>query len=61
MNDLFKTIEKPSEGLYKEKVQASLFDPQPSVLEEKLKEIDVDNMTPMDALNLLQQLKKDIS
>ena len=48
-------------GLYKEKVQASLFDPPPSALEERLKELDVDNMTPLEALTLLQQLKKELS
>ncbi len=48
-------------GLYKERVQGSLFDPQPSATEEKLRDIDVDNMTPMEALALLQQLKKELS
>jgi DNA mismatch repair protein MutS len=44
-------------GIYKQKVQPSLFEPKPSEVEETIKAIDPDNMTPMEALNLLRQLK----
>lgn len=46
------------------KIQESLpldFDiPKPSKVEEKLKEIDPMNITPMDALNIIYELKKEI-
>ena len=48
-------------GLYKERVQPSLFDPQPSKVEKMLDEIDMDRITPMDALKLLRQLKEEVS
>ncbi len=48
------------QGLYKERVQPSLFDAKPSPTEEKIKTLDLDNMTPLDALNLLRQLKEDL-
>lgn len=47
-------------GIYKEKVQSSLFDQQPSIVEEKIKEADLDNLTPMDALKFLHELRKEI-
>ncbi|MFH1372924.1 MAG: DNA mismatch repair protein MutS [bacterium] len=47
-------------GIYKTKVQTSLFDKRPSKVEEKLKEIDPDNMTPIEALDLLRQLKEEL-
>ncbi len=46
--------------LYKERVQPSLFDPKPSATEEKIKKIDPDNMTPIEALNFLRELKEDL-
>ncbi|MFQ5498120.1 MAG: DNA mismatch repair protein MutS [Candidatus Zixiibacteriota bacterium] len=49
------------ESIYKEKVQPTLFDPKPSAVEQRLKELDMDQMTPLDALVLLQSLKKDMS
>lgn len=45
-------------GIYKQKVQPSLFEAKPSEVEEKIKAINPDNMTPMEALNLLHQLKE---
>jgi len=47
-------------GLYREKIQPTFFDPQPSKIEETIKNIDVDSLTPIDALNLLHQLKKEL-
>jgi DNA mismatch repair protein MutS len=47
-------------GLYQARVQPSLFDPQPSAAEEKLKEIDPDNLTPLQALQLLKELREEI-
>ena len=47
-------------GIYKQKVQPSLFEAKPSEVEEKIKAIDPDNMTPTEALNLLRQLKENL-
>ena len=47
-------------GIYKEKVQPTLFDPQPSKVEEAIKELDLDNVTPVQAFELLRRFKKDI-
>ena len=47
-------------GIYKEKVQPSLFDQQSSIVEVKIKEADLDNLTPMEALKFLHELRKDI-
>lgn len=47
-------------GVYRERVQPSLFEAQPSRLEQKIKDLDPDNMTPIEALNLLKELKKEI-
>lgn len=48
-------------GLYQERMQPSLFDPPPSAIEEKLRALDIDNMTPIQAFELLQALKKELS
>ena len=48
-------------GIYQERMQPTLFDPQPSPLEEKLREADLDNMTPIQAFELLRSLKKDLT
>ena len=45
-------------GIYKEKIQPSLFDPVPSEVEKIINESDIDNMTPIEALNLLRKLKE---
>jgi len=47
-------------NLYREKVQPSLFDAPPSATEEKIKALDPDNLTPIEALNLLRGLKEDL-
>ncbi len=47
-------------GLYKERVQPSLFDPQPSKVEKLLAEIDPDQVTPMEALEILSRLKEEL-
>ncbi|MBF0171592.1 MAG: DNA mismatch repair protein MutS, partial [Nitrospinae bacterium] len=41
--------------------QISLFAPAPSAVEEKLRETDLDSLTPLEALNLFSSLKKMIS
>ncbi len=47
-------------GIYKQKVQPTLFERRPSKVEEKLKDIDPDNMTPMEALEMLRKLKENL-
>ncbi|MBN1213244.1 MAG: DNA mismatch repair protein MutS [candidate division Zixibacteria bacterium] len=47
-------------GIYKEKVQPTLFDPQSSKVEDAIKELDLDNLTPVQAFELLRRFKKDI-
>ena len=47
-------------GLYKERVQPSLFDRQPSKVEKLLAEIDPDKVTPMEALEILNRLKEEL-
>ena len=48
-------------GIYKERVQPSLFEPQPSEIEERLKATDLENMTPVQAFDFLRKLKDDLS
>jgi len=45
-------------GVHKNIMQRSLFEQKPSPIEDELKEIDVNNLTPMDALRLLSKLKE---
>ncbi len=47
-------------GLYKEKVQPTLFDQKESEVENRIREIDLNNVTPVEALNLLQELKDEL-
>ncbi|MEE8576152.1 MAG: DNA mismatch repair protein MutS, partial [candidate division Zixibacteria bacterium] len=47
-------------GVYKERVQPSLFDAPESVTEQKIKEADLDNMTPVEAFDFLRGLRKEI-
>jgi len=44
-------------GIYKERVQPTLFDRQPSKVEKMLDEVDPDRVTPMEALAILRRLK----
>ena len=44
-------------GVYLEKSQPSLFDRQPSKTEVRLAELDPDNLTPIEALKILKELK----
>lgn len=44
-------------SLYREKMQPSLFDAPVSEIEEKIKKLDLDNMTPMAALTMLREMK----
>jgi len=48
-------------GLYKEKVQTSFFEPPVSKVEDRLREISLDNLTPVEAFDLLRKLKDDLS
>jgi len=47
-------------GLYKEKVQPTLFDPKPSKTEQAIKEKDLDNMSPVQAFEFLRKLKENL-
>jgi DNA mismatch repair protein MutS len=53
-----------AKGVHVKLNQTSLFDAtapsEPSEIEKTLKELDVDNLTPMEALKLLNQLKQDV-
>jgi DNA mismatch repair protein MutS len=49
------------QGLYKQKVQTTLFETEPSRIESRLESTDIDNMTPLEALNFLQELKGDLN
>ena len=52
---------KPKKTLKTEVVQTSFnFEPTPSKVEEKLKAINIMEITPLDALNLLNDLKKEL-
>jgi DNA mismatch repair protein MutS len=44
-------------GVHKNIVQRSLFDRQPSAVEEELKEIDINNLTPLEAIRILNKLR----
>jgi DNA mismatch repair protein MutS len=48
-------------GLYKEKVQTSFFEPTVSKVEDRLRQINLDNLTPVEAFDLLRKLKDDLS
>ncbi|MCX6834348.1 MAG: DNA mismatch repair protein MutS, partial [candidate division Zixibacteria bacterium] len=48
-------------GLYKERVQTSFFEPPVSKVEDRLREINLDNLTPVEAFDLLRKLKDDLS
>ena len=45
-------------GIHREILQRSLFDTAPSAVEEDLKKIDLDRVSPMEALRILNELKK---
>ncbi|UCE24771.1 MAG: DNA mismatch repair protein MutS [Candidatus Zixiibacteriota bacterium] len=47
-------------GIYRDKVQPTLFDSRPSDIERKIKDTDLDRLTPLEALNLLRQLKDEL-
>jgi len=44
-------------GVHKKIVQRSLFDARPSAVEEELKKIDINDLTPLEALRILSELK----
>jgi len=46
--------------IFLDKVQPSLFDPAPSATEDAIRDLDVDSMTPIEALNLLKKLKEEL-
>ncbi|MCK4632395.1 MAG: DNA mismatch repair protein MutS, partial [candidate division Zixibacteria bacterium] len=45
-------------GIYKERIQPTLFESPPSEIEAEIKALDPDNMTPRAALDLLRSLKE---
>jgi DNA mismatch repair protein MutS len=45
-------------GIYKERIQPTLFETPPSEIETEIKALDPDNMTPRAALDLLRSLKE---
>ncbi|MFZ1683572.1 MAG: DNA mismatch repair protein MutS [Candidatus Zixiibacteriota bacterium] len=47
-------------GIYKEKVQSNLFDAGPNETELKIKGIDLDTMSPVQAFDFLRQVKEDL-
>jgi len=47
-------------GIYKEKVQTSLFEAEPSRVEELLREADLDKMTPIEAFDFLRKLREEL-
>lgn len=47
-------------SIYKNKVQTTLFEKQESEIEKKISDSDLNNLTPIEALNFLKQLKEDI-
>lgn len=46
-------------GLYKEKIQPSLFEPVPSDSERKIRDLDLNSLSPVQAFDFLRQLKED--
>jgi len=48
-------------GLYKEKVQTTLFEAPPSKIEAAVRQLDLDNMSPREAFEFLRKLKDDLS
>ncbi len=47
-------------GIYKERIQPTLFDAKPSAVESRLKDVDINSLTPIEALNLLKELKEEL-
>ncbi|RKY03230.1 DNA mismatch repair protein MutS [Candidatus Poribacteria bacterium] len=50
-------IRRPSRPLKADALQLTLFSPKPNPIIEELKKLDLDNMTPIQALNKLYELK----
>jgi DNA mismatch repair protein MutS len=48
-------------GVYVDKVQTTLFDAKPSVVEERIREANLDGMSPMEAFEFLRRLKEELS
>lgn len=48
------------QGIYRERHQPTLFDKQPTETEIKIKNADIDNLTPLEALNLLRKLQEEL-
>ena len=48
-------------GLYQEKVQTSLFEAKPSIVEAMIKDADIDHMSPVEAFDFLRRLKEELS
>ncbi len=46
-------------GIYKEKIQPSLFEPPPNESERKIRELDLNSLSPVQAFDFLRQLKEE--
>ena len=50
-----------SREIYQAKMQTSLFDRPSSKVESRLKDTEIETMTPVEAFNLLQELKEELN
>jgi DNA mismatch repair protein MutS len=48
-------------GIYKQKVQTTLFEAPVSKVEDKIRELDLEHMSPVDAFDFLRKLKDELS
>jgi len=48
-------------GLYKEKVQPTLFETAVNETEDRIRQLDLDTLTPVQAFDILRRLKEDLS
>jgi DNA mismatch repair protein MutS len=48
-------------GLYKEKVQPTLFEAARNETEERIRQLDIDTLTPVQAFDILRRLKEELS
>jgi DNA mismatch repair protein MutS len=48
-------------GLYREKVQTTMFEAPTSKIEEQIRALDLEHMSPVDAFDFLRKLKDDLS
>jgi DNA mismatch repair protein MutS len=48
-------------GIYREKMQTSLFEAKPSKVEERIREANLDSMSPLEAFEFLRKLREELS